>query len=147
MTDKEPEMPITETPSADVDENSNAEPDLDVDDVKEDATDQARRTPASVSVRSLLIGVVIVVLALAVGVLAWRYISAEQQLAAQAQQVENFKHAEATALNYAVNAAQMNYQDLGGWKAKLVAGTSPELKDKLSKAADSMEQILVSTLR
>jgi Mce-associated membrane protein len=73
----------------------------------------------------------------------WRYISAEQQLAAHTQQGENYKHAEDAALAYAVNAAQMNYKDLGGWKAKLVAGTSPELKDKLSKAADSMEQILV----
>jgi hypothetical protein len=37
----------------------------------------------------------------------------------------------------------MNFQNLGVWKDKLVAGTSPELKDKLTNAATSMEQILV----
>ena len=37
----------------------------------------------------------------------------------------------------------MNFQDMNAWKVKLVAGTSPELKDKLSKAAESMEQLLV----
>lgn len=47
------------------------------------------------------------------------------------------------ALDYAVNAAQMNFSDLGGWKTKLVAGTSPELNAKLTKAAGDMEQILV----
>jgi hypothetical protein len=36
----------------------------------------------------------------------------------------------------------MDYQDFNGWKVKLVNGTSPELKDKLTKAADSIQQIL-----
>jgi Mce-associated membrane protein len=36
----------------------------------------------------------------------------------------------------------MDYQDFNTWKVKLVNGTSPELKDKLTKAADSMEQVL-----
>jgi flagellar basal body-associated protein FliL len=143
VTDKEPEMSTTETPSADVDESPSDSSEVETDKAKEAPADNARRARAVVSVRSLLIGVVIALLAVAVGVLTWRYMSAEQQLAAQAQQVENFKHAEDAALDYAVNAAQMNYQDLGGWKTKLVAGTSPELKDRLSKAADSMEQILV----
>lgn len=136
-------MSTTETPSADVDESPSDSSEVETDKAKEAPADNARRARAVVSVRSLLIGVVIALLAVAVGVLTWRYMSAEQQLAAQAQQVENFKHAEDAALDYAVNAAQMNYQDLGGWKTKLVAGTSPELKDRLSKAADSMEQILV----
>ena len=47
------------------------------------------------------------------------------------------------ALDYAVNAAAMDFKDLGAWKSRLVEGTSPQLKEKLSKAADSMEQILV----
>ena len=144
-------MSTTETPSADVDESSSDwsevetgnSSEVETDKAKEAPADNARRAPAVVSVRALLISVVIALLVVAVGVLTWRYVSAEQQLAAQAQQVENFKHAEGAALDYAVDAAQMNYQDLGGWKTKLVAGTSPELKDRLSKAADSMEQILV----
>lgn len=45
-------------------------------------------------------------------------------------------------MDYAVSAAQMDYQDFNAWKINLVDGTSPELKDKLTKAADSMQQIL-----
>ena len=41
------------------------------------------------------------------------------------------------------NAAEINFSDLNAWKAKLVAGTSPALKDKLGNAAVQMEQILV----
>ena len=37
----------------------------------------------------------------------------------------------------------MNFQDLNTWKGKLVNGTTPGLNEKLSKAATSMEQILV----
>jgi hypothetical protein len=37
----------------------------------------------------------------------------------------------------------MNFQDLNTWKGKLVNGTTPSLKDKLTKAATSMQQILV----
>lgn len=104
--------------------------------------DTARRT-ASVSVRTLIVGAVIVILAGAVGVLAWLYVGAEDNLDAQAHQAANYKHGEDAALDYAVHAAEMNFQDLGAWKTKLVNGTSPELKEKLSKAADSMEQILM----
>ena len=42
-----------------------------------------------------------------------------------------------------MNAAEMNFAELEAWKGKLVAGTSPELNEKLSKAATEMEQILV----
>jgi hypothetical protein len=85
----------------------------------------------------------IAALVVAVGVLAWLYIGDQDKLDAQARQSENTAHAEKIALDYATNAAAMNFQDLNGWKTKLVAGTSPELKDRLSKAADQMEQILV----
>lgn len=143
MTDEEPEMSTTETASADVDESASSAPKGKAEEAEDVPTVERRRATATVSLRSLVVGAVIALLAIAVGVLTWLYTSAEQELAAQAQQVENFKHAENAALEYAVNAAEMNYQDLGAWKAKLVDGTSPELKDKLSKAADSMEQLLV----
>jgi hypothetical protein len=97
----------------------------------------------SVSVRGLLLGGLIAALVVAVGVLAWLYVSDRGKLDAQARQSDNIAHAEKVALDYATNAAAMNFQDLGGWKTKLVAGTSPELKDRLTKAADQMEQILV----
>jgi hypothetical protein len=47
------------------------------------------------------------------------------------------------ALDYAVNAATMDYKDLQAWKVKLVAGTTPELNKRLSEAGTSMEQVLV----
>lgn len=108
-----------------------------------DAATVERKPPKAVSVRALVTGVVVVVLAAAVGVLAWLYVSAEGTIDAQRRQAANDKHAEDVALDYAVNAAVMDFRDLGSWKTKLVAGTSPELRDKLTKAADSMEQILV----
>jgi len=93
--------------------------------------------------RSLVLTVAIIMLAIAVGVLSWLLISARAELDAKARQAANYERAEQTALDYAVNAAVIDYKDVNGWKAKLVKGTSPELKEKLTKAANSMEQILV----
>jgi hypothetical protein len=109
----------------------------------EPADGQRGRVQLSVSVRGLLLGGLIAALVVAVGVLAWLYVSDRGKLDAQARLSDNIAHAEKVALDYATNAAAMNFQDLGGWKTKLVAGTSPELKDRLTKAADQMEQILV----
>jgi Mce-associated membrane protein len=97
----------------------------------------------SISVSSLAITVVIVVLVAAIGVLSWLYAGAQHKVDEQARQSESNVRAEKVALDYAVNAAAMNYEDLNAWKVKLVAGTSSELKGKLSKAASSMEQILI----
>lgn len=105
--------------------------------------ENSRRVQLSVSLRGAVTFVVIVVLVGAVGVLSWLYVGARGQLDEQARQSENNVHAEKIALQYAGEAAAMNYQDLNAWKDRLVAGTSPELKDKLSEAATSMEQILV----
>jgi Mce-associated membrane protein len=104
---------------------------------------KSRRLQLSVSIRGLVNAVVIVVLVGAVGVLGWLYVGANRKLDDTVRQSENKAHAESVALHYAVEAAAMNYEDLDAWKAKLVAGTSPELKEKLTKAAKSMEQILV----
>lgn len=102
-----------------------------------------RRLHLSISLRNLVISVVIAALVGAVGVLAWLYVGAQRKVDDLARQSENKAHAESVALHYAVEAAAMNYKDLDAWKVKLVAGTSPELKEKLTKAATSMEQILV----
>jgi Mce-associated membrane protein len=104
---------------------------------------KSRRVQLSVSLRGAVTAVAIVVLVGAVGVLAWLYVGARGQLQEQARQSEGNVKAEKVALQYAGEAAAMNYQDLNAWKERLVAGTSPELKDKLSNAATSMEQILV----
>lgn len=51
--------------------------------------------------------------------------------------------AEQVALDYAVGAAEMDFRDIDAWRGRLVEGTTPELDDRLSKAATSMEQIIV----
>jgi Mce-associated membrane protein len=110
------------------------------------------RARVSISVRTLIIAAVICVVAGAIGVLAWLYIGAQSKLNAEAHAASNKKRAEEIAQDYAVHAAEMNFQELNAWKVQLVKGTSPELKEKLTKAAGEMEQILtplqwVSTAR
>jgi Mce-associated membrane protein len=109
----------------------------------EPSAKKSRRVHLSISLRTAVISVVVVALIGAVGLLAWLYVGAKRNLDDEARQSENKIHAENVALHYAVEAAAMNYQDLNTWKGKLVAGTSPQLKDRLTKAATSMEQILV----
>ena len=97
----------------------------------------------SLSVRTLIASVVILMLAAGVGVMTWLYLGERNTVQAQQSHAANYQHAEQIALDYAVNAATMNFHDLNTWKAKLVNGTTPALNDKLTKAATSMEQILV----
>jgi Mce-associated membrane protein len=102
-----------------------------------------RRISISVSARGLAYAVLIAVLTGALATVGWLYADAQRALDAQAHKSDDYAHAEKIALDYAVNAATMNFQDINGWKTKLVAGTSAELNDKLSKAAESMQQSLV----
>jgi Mce-associated membrane protein len=96
----------------------------------------------SLSLRSIALAVAACAVVAAIGTLSWLYFGARAQLAAQDHAAADRKRAEGVALDYSVNAALMDYQDFNGWKVKLVNGTSPALKDKLTKAADSMQQIL-----
>lgn len=104
---------------------------------------KGKRLQASISVRALLAVGLIAALLAGVGVMTWLYIGAKRELDQQAREAADTKRAEKIALDYATNAAAMNFKDLPAWKVKLVAGTSPELKERLSAAADQMEQILV----
>lgn len=113
------------------------------DEAPSDAKSPRRQRSISLGVRSLVMGAVIAVMAAAIATLGWLYIDAKRQLDAQASQSANDARAEKIALDYAVNAAAMNYEDLEAWKVNLVAGTSPELNQKLTEAAKSMEQIVV----
>lgn len=106
------------------------------------ATTPSSPRQVSVSLRALLVGALVTALAVCVGVLGWLYLDARKELDEQAHRTAVDQRAEQIAMDYAVNAAQMDYRDLNAWKGRLVAGTSPELKTKLSGAADSMEQIL-----
>ncbi|MET4426864.1 hypothetical protein [Mycolicibacterium sp. 624] len=104
---------------------------------------KSKRRSISISIRALLVGAVIIGLLAAAGVTTWLYLGAKAQLDAQARQAAATSRAEQIALDYAVGAAKIDAKDLGPWKTELVRGTTPELKDKLSNAATSMEQILV----
>ncbi|QEN12956.1 hypothetical protein ACRDU6_09980 [Mycolicibacterium sp. ELW1] len=97
----------------------------------------------SISLRGLAVVVVIIGLIAALGVMTWMYLGARSELRAQAALTAGDKRAEQVALDYAVNAAIMDFKDLGPWKQNLTKGTTPELNDKLTKAATAMEQILL----
>ncbi|MEZ0355256.1 hypothetical protein [Mycobacterium sp. SA01] len=97
----------------------------------------------SLSLRGLILGATIAILVVAVATLGWLYAGARHQVDAEAVKSANDAHAEKIALDYAVNAATMDFKDLQAWHVKLVAGTSPELTKKLSDAGTSMEQVLV----
>lgn len=107
----------------------------------ESTVEKARRR-VSISLRALLFAAVTCALVGTACILAWLYIGAQGKLAEQAREANNNKRAEQIALDYAVRAAKMDYQNLNGWKVELVKGTSPELKEKLTKASNEMEQIL-----
>lgn len=111
--------------------------------IADDASDSKPQRRLSISVGTLIMGVVIFALTVGVAVLGWLYIGAQHKFTAQELRSQDYARAENVALDYAVNAAQINSQDLNPWKAKLVAGTSPELSAKLTKAGQEMEQILV----
>ncbi|GFG83913.1 hypothetical protein [Mycolicibacter algericus] len=146
MVDPEPGTPepdaaeIDSSGSAPADETPTAAPSATAD---KPEGKRSRRLQLSVSLRGLTVALVITALVLGVGVLGWLYVGAQRKVDEQVRLSENKTHAENVALNYAVEAAAMNYRDLDAWKVKLVAGTSPELNEKLAKAATSMEQILV----
>jgi hypothetical protein len=124
--------------------DSDADSKQDVDsDTSDDVTPLHRRRSVSISLRGLVIGAVIVALVVGAAALGWLYLDARHELNAQATQSANDARAEKIALDYAVNAATMDFKDLQAWRVKLVAGTTPELTKKLSDAGTSMEQVLV----
>lgn len=100
-------------------------------------------TSRSISLRALVSTVVASGLVAASGVLAWQLHNAQSELAARDRDTADKHHAEQVALDYAVGAATMNFQDLTTWKTKLTAGTNSDLTNKLNNAAQSMEQIIV----
>jgi len=97
----------------------------------------------SLSVRTLVTATAFFALVAAVAVMTWLYFGEHGKVEAQQQAAANEQRAEQISLDYAVNAATMNFQDLNTWKGKLVNGTTPGLHDQLTKAATSMEQLLV----
>ncbi|MDO3402712.1 hypothetical protein QWI29_21950 [Mycolicibacterium neoaurum] len=112
---------------------------------QEAASTSGQRIPraVSVSVRGLVTAALVAALVVATAVLGWLYFGARQDIDAQATQAANDARVEQIALDYAVNAATMDFKDLPAWHVNLVAGTSPELNKKLTDAGASMEQVLI----
>lgn len=108
---------------------------------KEPTTGNGRRI--SISVGTLMRGVLVLAVVAALGVMTWLYIDARRDYDAQGQQTRDAEHAEQIAIDYAVRAAIMDYKDLGPWKRALVEGTTDELGKKLTEAATAMDQILL----
>jgi Mce-associated membrane protein len=118
--------------------------DPELDEMQQKPTEGAiRRLRVSISIRTLVGAMVIVAVLASAGVPTWLYLGAKAKLDDQARQAANSSHAERIALDYAVGAAKIDAKDLEAWKKNLVKGTTPELKEKLSSAGTSMEQILV----
>ncbi|MCU1694478.1 MAG: hypothetical protein JWR34_541 [Mycobacterium sp.] len=138
-------------PAGDTELDEDAEP-SEPDAVKASKDDQDDEAPTkreassrrvSLSVRTLVTATAFFALVAAVAVMTWLYLGERGRVEAQQQAAANEQRAEQIALDYAVNAATMNFQDLNTWKGKLVNGTTPGLHDQLTKAATSMEQLLV----
>ncbi|RUP30783.1 MAG: hypothetical protein EKK51_16150 [Mycolicibacterium sp.] len=120
---------------------ANGHDDADADNAKAASKTGSRRI--QISIRSLVaIGAFVILLA-AAGSMTWLYLGERGKVEAQQRQASDYKHAEQIALDYAVSTATMNFQDLNTWKGKLVNGTTQSLNGKLTKAANSMQQILV----
>ncbi|OZC63670.1 hypothetical protein CH306_25865 [Rhodococcus sp. 15-725-2-2b] len=94
-----------------------------------------------VSVRSIITSVIAAVLVVAIAVLGWMLNTKSDELSSLQAAAANDTRAEDIASNYAVGAAQMDFTKTDEWKTRLVAGTSPELANRLTQAATSMEQI------
>lgn len=99
--------------------------------------------PPRSGARRFAAGALAVAVVAGVGVGGWRLYETTHQLNSMRADTSNRAHAEQVALDYATAAAQMDFQDLGTWKDRLTAGTTPELRDRLTQAATSMEQIVV----
>lgn len=106
-------------------------------------TDAKAPRRLSISVRALVFAGLLAILIGALAVMTWLYLDARSSLQTQQRHADDDRRAEQIAMDYAVGAAAMDYQDLNAWKGRLVKGTTDNLKDKLTKAATSMEQILV----
>lgn len=84
-----------------------------------------------------------VLLVAALVVVGWQWNDARSERDALLADAAARAEAEQVALDYALGAAEMDFRDLGPWRARLTAGTTPELTERLSQAATSMEQIIV----
>ncbi|KDE11636.1 hypothetical protein Q3O43_21760 [Rhodococcus aetherivorans] len=91
----------------------------------------------------ILIGGLVVALCAAVALLGWQVSDKASELDRVRTEAAALERAEQAALEYATGAAEMDFRDLQTWRTRLTTGTSPELSERLTRAATSMEQIIV----
>ena len=101
-----------------------------------------RTGPRNVPLRSVVIGGLIMILVVALALLGWQLRNTTNELGQLHDAAANQQEAERIALDYATGAAEMDFRDLPAWRTRLTAGTAPELSNRLSQAATSMEQII-----
>ncbi|BAH50052.1 hypothetical protein [Rhodococcus opacus] len=119
--------------------NSGTTPETDPSD---GAGDRERGGGRNVPLRSVVAGGLVAVLVVALAALGWQLRSTTDELDQLHDAAANKQQAERIALDYATGAAEMDFRDLPAWRTRLTAGTSPELSNRLTQAATSMEQII-----
>lgn len=101
-----------------------------------------RAGDTAIRLKTIVAAALTVAMVAALAVLGWQLHTKSNDVDRMNRLAANNAHAEQVALDYAVAAADMDFHDLSGWRHRLTAGTSPELSNRLSQAASSMEQII-----
>lgn len=116
--------------------------------VRKPARRPAARAPKTaprqitLSVRSIVASLLLIVLVAALGVFVVRDISARKDLNALRADVADRTAAENVAGRYAVNAATLDYRDLTPWIANMKKGVSPDLRKQYDLIGQTMDQVL-----
>ncbi|MGQ4601581.1 hypothetical protein [Nocardia sp. R6R-6] len=98
---------------------------------------------SAIKLKTIAAGLLCAVMVAAIAVLGWQLHGKATDLGHVNAAAAERMHAEQVALDYATGAADMNFQDLATWRGRLVKGTTPELSNRLTQAASSMEQIIM----
>lgn len=119
------------------------EPSGEASDRVEPVADPSRpKSDRSISIRTLAFSALVLVGIVVIAVLGWLLQDAWSENADMRNAARSDDRAEEVALDYATAAATMDYKDLGAWRESLTKGTSEELAKRLTKASESMEQII-----
>ncbi|MFE3056900.1 hypothetical protein [Nocardia sp. NPDC059239] len=97
---------------------------------------------STVTLKTLVTAGVLAALVVTTGVLGWQVHAKSNDVDSMRAADSQRAHAEQVALDYATAAADMDFHDLAAWRSRLTKGTSPELSNRLTQAASSMEQII-----
>lgn len=110
--------------------------------LKKASTSAKPRRQLAVSVNALVVAVLIVALAAALGAFVYRDMSARDSLSQERRDDADRAKAEDIAGAYAVTASTLNYHDLTPWIAGMKKGVSPDLQKQYDVIGQTMEQVL-----